>query len=129
MTRENLLKQRWKVIATFPDSDFEVGSIQDRDWCKYVNGEDTVDGVLWSISDFPHLFRELEWWEERDIDDLPNFVKYQNLIYKVKEKNLVSVRSEKHPLDGVGLDVAWSNCLPATEEEYLSSIISRLSFN
>lgn len=123
MTRENLLKQRWKVIANFPDSDFRVGSIQDRDWCKYVNGVDETDGILWSISDFPHLFRELEWWEERDIDDLPNFVKYQNLIYKVKEKNLVSARSEKHPLDGAGLDVPWSNCLPATEEEYLSSII------
>lgn len=122
MTKEQLLKPRWKVIADFPDSDFKVGSIEDRNWCKYVNGEDATDGIAWNISDFPHLFKELEWWEERAIEDLPDYVKYQKKIYKAYWKCEASVRCEKHPSDGLGLDADWGSCLPATEEEYLSAL-------
>lgn len=122
MTKEQLLKPRWKVIADFPDSDYVVGNIEDRDWSKYVNEEDETDGIVWSISNFPHLFKELEWWEERAIEDLPDYVKYQKLIYKAKDKFLASVRCEAHSFDGKGLNADWGSCLPATEEEYLSNL-------
>ena len=122
MTKEQLLKPRWKVIADFPDSDYKVGSIEDRDWCKYVNSEDETEGIVWKISDCPHLFKELEWWEERTIEDLPDYVKYQKLIYKATDKFLASVSCEKHPSDGIGLNADWGSCLPATEAEYLSSL-------
>ena len=122
MTKEELLKPRWKVIADFPDSDYKVGDIEDRNWTKYVNGEDDTDGIVWQISDFPHLFKQLEWWEERTISQLPDYVKYNNRIYKVKEKFLGSVRCEKHPFDGLGLDAGLGSCLPATEIEYLDSL-------
>lgn len=75
MSTEKLIKPRWKVIASFPDSEYKVGDIEDRDWSKYVNGEDESDGVLWRISDFPHLFKHLEWWEDRKIEEMPKYLK------------------------------------------------------
>ena len=80
MEVSKLLKPRFKVIADFPDSDYEIGSIQDRDWSKYVNGEDETDGVIWKISDFPHLFKKLEWWEERDISEMPMYLKQTGMV-------------------------------------------------
>ena len=122
MTVKELLKDRWKVIADFPDSYFKVGDIEDRDWAKYVNTEDEADGILWKISDFPHLFKKLEWWEEREIKDLPDYIKYKNKIYKVYWKCDSSVRCEKHPSDGIGLNGDWGSCLPSTEQEYFDSL-------
>lgn len=94
---EATLKPRWKVIATFPENeDYPVGAILDRDWCKYVNGEDESQGTIWKISDFPHLFKELKWYEEVDLEDMPKFIRaiegpsvglQQNRVYKVKKWN------------------------------------------
>jgi len=73
MTAENLLKPRWIVIADFPNSDFKVGEIEDRDWCQYPDGDDTQKPI-WQISDFPHLFKKLNWWEHRKAEDMPKKV-------------------------------------------------------
>ena len=118
MNNEELLRRRWKVIADYPKSVYNVGDILNGGW----RSEDLIycdtDGPRWSH--YPHLFKELEWWEERAIEDLPDYVKYQKLIYKAKDKFLASVRCEPHPFDGKGLDADWGSCLPATDEEYLN---------
>ena len=45
MTPEKLMKKRWEAIAAFPDNrNYEVGTILDRDWCRYVNDEDENEG-------------------------------------------------------------------------------------
>lgn len=112
MTQEELLKPRWEVIATYPDSDFELGSIEDRDWAKYVNGEDESDGVEWRISDFPHLFRKLEWWEKRDIKDMPEYLEEisSGMVFKMYGTwNLDDSIIKKY--------------IPATLEEYTNYIL------
>jgi len=120
MSIEELLKPRWKVIVTFPDNrNYEVGSVLDRDWCRYVNDEDESEGVIWKISDFPHLFKKLEWWEERKVDDMPEYIKpirAQQYIFKVYTivGDIVSFANKN---GGFSIDKLLV-FLPATKEEY-----------
>jgi hypothetical protein len=74
MSNEELLKPRYKVIADFPYNTFgEVGSILDRDWGW--NGDDE-NGFKHHISHYPHLFKKLQWWEERKQEGMPEYVKW-----------------------------------------------------
>jgi hypothetical protein len=74
MTAEELMKPRFEVIADFPDNHFGgIGTILDRDWAKYPN-DDEGQKAIWRISDFPHLFRKLNWWEKRTADQMPKRV-------------------------------------------------------
>jgi hypothetical protein len=71
MKAEDLMKPRFEIIADFPNNDFgKVGDILDRDWSEYRNNDETQEPI-WRISDFPHLFRKLNWWEHRNIEDMP----------------------------------------------------------
>lgn len=71
MKAEELMKPRFVIIADYPNNDLgKVGEILDRDWCKYIN-DDEEDGLEWRVSDFPHLFRKLNWWEYRKEEDMP----------------------------------------------------------
>lgn len=123
MSNDDLLKPRWKVIAAFPDNrNYEVGSILDRDWCRYVNDEDESEGVVWRISNFPHLFKKLEWWEERKEDELPKYVIIKNKIIPVKkwliESNSVWLNVEYPDPSFMMGSKYYPSVFPATEEEY-----------
>ena len=76
MTSEELLKPRYKIIAAIPfkeEEDFwRVGEILDRNWGWHGDDE---DGFKYHISDYPHLFKKLEWWEERKVEEMPEYVK------------------------------------------------------
>lgn len=72
MSIEDLLLPRYKVIADYPGSDYHVGEILDRDW-GWVGNDDI--GFKHRISGYPHLFRKLQWYEERKIEDMPQYVK------------------------------------------------------
>jgi hypothetical protein len=74
MTAEELMKPRFEIIADYPDNYHgKVGTILDRDWSRYPNDDETQEPV-WRISDFPHLFKKLNWWEHRTIDQMPKRV-------------------------------------------------------
>lgn len=75
MSIEDLLKPRWKCIADYPDNTNEIGTILDRDWCRYKFDDEDAGEVLWRISDFPHLFKKLEWYENRKPEDMPEYIK------------------------------------------------------
>ena len=73
MTAQELLKPRFEVIADYPGNEFGgIGTVLDRDWGEYPDGEGKPPS--WSISDFPHLFRKMNWWEGRHKDDMPKKV-------------------------------------------------------
>src|SRR5690349_7618856 len=81
MTKEELLKPRFRVIADYPASRFEIDEVlmldeNDR-WHDYdaIN----VDGDFHPKS-YPHLFSELRWWEGRNKEDMPEYI----LIIKTK---------------------------------------------
>lgn len=73
MTVEDLLKPRYKVIADFPMSICKVGEILEPQG-KYFP---VIEGGYWNIEiyKYPHLFKKLEWWEEREESDMPEYVK------------------------------------------------------
>lgn len=73
LSKEQLLKPRYKVIADYPKSLYKVGDILDAGWrsedCIYCDTE----GPRWRH--YPHLFKPLQWWEERKVEDMPQYLK------------------------------------------------------
>ena len=118
MTTEQLMQPRYKVINTWPRSGFPVGLVFEgtilTDLCK-----STI-----KCDQFPHLFKRLEWWEERKPDDMPEYVKNNNgEVMKVTkwEAHLTVVIFEP-PTDN-----GWNQCytkdiLPATLQQYTEYI-------
>jgi hypothetical protein len=83
MSAAELMKPRFQLIADFPYNHYgKVGTILDRNWSQYPNDDETKDPV-WRISDFPHLFRKLNWWEFRKECEMPK--KLKSLCDKDKE--------------------------------------------
>ena len=121
----DLLIPRFEIIADYPNNEFgEIGTILDRDWGKYPNDNKTLNPV-WQISDFPYLFKKLEWWEKRTEKEMPKYLYCPNTkeyyeIFKWDMNNCVGFLDEKL-LSCCDL-IIWSNhknqYLPATEREY-----------
>ena len=69
MTAVELLQPRFEVIGIYPNSPFEIGDIL------------TFDGVIYGCNepqkferhpqDYPNLFKKLNWWEHRKLEDMP----------------------------------------------------------
>jgi hypothetical protein len=137
-TIEHLVTLRFEVIADYPKSKFEVGSILSRvknatnDW--YDLGDSNPDlGIIQKqeLIQYPHLFRPLNWWENRSEEEMPMFINYSsiNKYYKVDQwifpdKNegfgtFAVVGSTKilidHPI------YPDHNILPCSEEDYLAN--------
>lgn len=69
---------------------------------------------------YPHLFRELEWWEDRDESDLPKYVKgmRSGFVQKVISYQ-INIPTPTVLCDYSGsMPVLLSNLVPATLEEY-----------
>ncbi len=83
MTVEDLMKPRYKVIAVFPRCWHSIGKIlnADKDGYFEIWQDEFMD--IHYIDAFPHLFRKLEWYEERAIEDMPEYVK---LFYDYGDK-------------------------------------------
>jgi len=93
MSTEELMKPRWKVIADFPGNQgtFNIGEI--------IVGQDhwSGDGTFYTSphpfdafcpDEYPAIFKKLEWWEERKVEDIPDYLKLisRNEIVKVVKK-------------------------------------------
>lgn len=73
MTARELLQPRYEVIADYPKSDFKVGDvIQCSD--DLVNDKDVgafLRKFKYNFDKYPHLFKKLNWWEYRKLEDMP----------------------------------------------------------
>lgn len=124
MEVEDLLKPRYKVIAPYPGmkgEGLEVGQIIT---CrKYDN--DFSEKLWCEMNDkYPHLFRKLKWFQDRELRELPKYLKN-------KRGNVFKV--DKYSFSSVRLYACWNEngklvakplikLQPATESEYLSQI-------
>ncbi len=136
MTPQELLTPRYQVIATYPNSPFLIGRILLFDeydrvnniyWHKYSEDEpihlDTGD-----VGKYSHIFKKLEWWEQRKPDDMPLFIKleYEYLhikFIKLREWILINSGTIKETMIGIYGDLSMSGfdfsiTTPITEEEY-----------
>jgi len=125
MTKEELLKPRWKVIADYPGALFEIGYVI----AAYENGVAyIVEGDSYSMNDFPALFKKLEWWEERKMEDMPEYIKYvtgtfYKHLYKLENGRMYfNQELHDHWIGWLPIDKTFSLYEPATKEEYESSI-------
>lgn len=136
MLPEQLLQPRIKVIADMPFKPsqhmYNAGDILTDNGKTAVldqNG-DPVFPCEWEK--YPHIFRPLEWWEDRKIEDMPQYIKEVDSLYKIGE--VIKVAEWEYCDD----DMIWSfrdekdNCfiwvrgfVPATEAEYNAYINSK----
>lgn len=117
----DLLKPRFEVIADYPDNEWDVGDIIDKDWAH--TGADDIT-VLWKISDFPHLFRKLNWWEKREESEMPIYLKFilrdETSYYKIQKwdmVNMLGVLNNRQCCDLLGWNQEYTY-QPSTEQEY-----------
>lgn len=126
MTNEELLKPRWKCIADFPDSKYKIGQIYDGFEFEdniFISPKDFgySDTPIDIPEDYPAIFKKLEWWEERNKEDLPKYIKHKldNIILKVYEYGRYDAWFYQEE-DGVTYTPALpiKHFDPATKEEY-----------
>jgi len=128
MTTEELLKPRYKVIANYPNTVLLMNDIIELRYSvqlpqskEYVNIG--FAGVrVWheeELKRYPHLFKKLEWWEERSADELPKYIKVKDTGHYTNEndkkwKQSGEVVETKNEIDSLYF------YLPATLEEFNS---------
>lgn len=82
MTSKELLRPRYEIIADYPGNTKPIGTIilcpDDAVGTIFANleyGANPVEELAdyWcKYNDrFPHLFRKLNWWEHRKVEDMP----------------------------------------------------------
>ncbi len=81
MTKEDLLRPRIEIIALTPwdNKETQIGDIiQMGILSKYFHIESLNEFRILTLDDvkqYPHLFREMKWWEKRVLEDLPKYVR------------------------------------------------------
>jgi len=81
-----LMKPRYKVIAPYPNSPFKAGQILIRDDShenNYWTGEQCYTDRY--PDQYPHLFKPLQWWEDRKPEEMPEYVRIEEKVYKIRE--------------------------------------------
>jgi len=133
---ERLMQPRYKVIADYPGrpSSMPIGHILILDkfgagkwWHEYTDLEPIhIDE---GSKRFPVVLKQLEWWEERTAEEMPEYVKLvknakgfglpDNCIRSVIEwdMNLKPPRADCFPVT-----INAGNLIPATKEQYLSQV-------
>lgn len=112
-TPEQLLQPRILSIGKYPNMTHKVGDI--------LSGKEIDCDYL--ANEYPHLYRKLEWWEKRSVEDMPEYVKSikTNKIYKIRNwsldaKNNIYFIFEEEP--NVHLGYYQHLYLPATLKDY-----------
>jgi len=122
MTKEELLKERYKVVLNYPGSMFKVGEIiEATEFPKRWAGE-KFNLINDHPANYPDIFKKLEWWQGVTIGDLPMYLKLTTgSIFKIQEWALGVTKAAIFVNDRF-VDISLYGTLPATEEEYNSFI-------
>lgn len=128
MTTEDLLKPRYRVIADWPGvaGKVNVGDIftpdPEDEGMFWIDGEPFQEDKL---LDYPHLFRKLEWWEERPEGELPQYLKSISVALSMKIGEVCKVRKYAADikkagvfLEGKSFSRLIETMVPSDEEEY-----------
>ena len=98
---------------------YDVGDIMIGGWFHGGEVDSNFECSLWEGV----LFRQLEWWEYRNIEDMPTYLKNENgSVYKVKQHFNDQTRQAFVPeQDGYFVPAGryYTSYEPATEQEYL----------
>lgn len=98
MKAEELMNPRYELIADYPSNLNQVGDIIE---CPNYDYEFTKQYWVKSKDKYPHLFRKLNWWEKRSIEDMP-----KRLICKAIPDDTKIIEIEEWDMD---ILVGWVN--------------------
>lgn len=126
MTVEELLIERYKILAEDTSGNLEIGKIlvyDDECNCFWNGGEPYTKEKMDKL---PHLFKKLEWWEERKDNDWPEYYKYSGNhgVFKtsfIPQGGIVML--DFSPKEAVPVKLEY--CLPATEAEYKNYLLTK----
>ena len=85
MKASELLKPRYEVIASYPGSEFEVGEVvqlnrsDENKPFRYLSYQNESGPEVWythTFQEYPHIFRKMNWWEQRSADQMPDKIKH-----------------------------------------------------
>lgn len=68
MDAKKLMNPRYELIADYPSNQDEIGTIVE---CPNFDKDFSKDYWCQIRDKYPHLFRKLNWWEQRNIEDMP----------------------------------------------------------
>lgn len=121
MTVEELLQDRVIQLIDYPNQhDYKAGKIYHL-------------GAGWKPKEwflkYPKVFRLMEWWEERDVKDMPDYVKSISTALNTKIGEVCKVKAYAKDIkkNGVFLEgKSFSRLIetlePSTEQDYLNYI-------
>lgn len=121
-TPEELLKPRYKVIADYPGCKFKIGNILTyvreiaQTYDLWRNEKTGVEIIYSGFGAFPHLFKKLEWWEDREPSEMPEYVKWTDTGVLCKYHNHIGAYF--YLADDNSFGYALTNTIPATAAEY-----------
>lgn len=133
---DHLLKPRYKVIADFPKAKYIVGeilhvvdSIDEADRFPFQQGHSPIMNDAGQFDKYPHLFKKLQWWEDRKSEEMPEYV-IRSKMDKSKEVLRVLHPScnsrifghEDNTIEHRFIYPEARGFTPATEAEYLNHI-------
>lgn len=128
MTKEALMKPRYKVIADYPCRPHPIGHILEFSGDHYdsqslfrLPGSDHRYPEK-KFKEYPHLFQSLQWWEDRELHELPEYVKcIKTPDQKIFPGMVIKVAwcSKTWGTDHVRSVILDTNCYePADENDY-----------
>jgi len=113
---EKLLQPRYKLIADYPSNIDDIGTVYEID----LSDGHGIDFEM-TCKKYPNLFRELEWWEEREVSKMPLYIigKHQGRDNYVKvDKWFQGCSYPITTVDGITYYATYST--PITEQDYLT---------
>lgn len=123
-----LLVPRYEVIADYPNNIYPLGAILQEsplDYCFPVGELTTPHNVIAkkTVTRYPYLFKPLQWWEKREIGEMPECLMRKCVPKAVKveswggeDKNLFFFENDCY---------LTRNYEPATPEQYTTFITSK----
>ncbi len=128
MTKDELMRARFKVIADYPKQIYQIGDIlvvfdTVNDCENYKGNGIAILNETNELQKYPVIFKSLQWWEDRDRDDLPKYIKDED----GDVVRLMAVAPHTKSDEYVTHDelFQWSslyNCEPSSEDEYFKYI-------
>ena len=103
MTSKELLQPRFKVIADYPYSEYPIGLVLVKELTHHFTYTKDDKKYTTNIKDinYPHLFKKLNWFEERKKEEMP-----KRLICKVITDDTEIIEIEEWDME---IMVGWTN--------------------
>ncbi len=140
MSEQELLQPRYKVIADYPYSPYTIGSLMEDTGTRFLLSRtncyddfkmDIVEQDNYvseeTILKYPHLFKKLDWWEQRKNSDMPEYIKnrHTGICHKVFE--WYRTKNDTSWLIDIKIDyLHLTDIIIATENEYNNQINNKL---